>query len=212
MADEPRHGTRRVSSMTQENTPVAPPDWVSKALATLDAISGYTCAALAVAAGLILFIPSPLLGIELGPIRKDWGGFIASAMIVLALLAIARSIRSIHSIISKALLARSAQRARDGRKAEVLAHLDALSEDERNFMAYCLKNNQRSTVGNTMHGTVAMLAAKGLMLATPGGPAFSPAKMPCIIPDFVWVELKKRKALFRYKEPPAGERGTGWMR
>jgi hypothetical protein len=79
--------------MADDARPIAPPDWISKTLATLDAISGYTYAALAAAAALVLFVPSPLGAIDLGPIRKDWGGWIAVCMVAFGLLAVAKIAR-----------------------------------------------------------------------------------------------------------------------
>jgi hypothetical protein len=197
--------------MAEDNKPVAPPDWVSKTLATLDAISGYTYAALAIAAALILFIPSSTFGVDLAPIRKAWGAWLFAAMIALALLAIAKVVRAIHPLVGKGLLALSARRARKMKRAEILSHLDSLSEEERNLLAHCVSTNQRSIIGNYLNGALTMLVSKGLFQMAPN-PIFTPARMPYLIPDFVWAELQKRKAQFQYKEPPPGERGTGWMR
>src|ERR1700691_4735319 len=137
--------------MADESRPVAPPDWISKTLATLDAISGYTYVALAVAAALILFVPSPLDGIDLGPIRKDWGGWIAACMVAFALLAIAKIARTIHPMIANAWIARSDRRARTMRQADVLNHLNTLSLNERNLLARCLTNNERSIISNYLN-------------------------------------------------------------
>src|ERR1700680_1854890 len=132
--------------MAEDSKPVAPPDWVSQTLATLDTVSGYTYVALAVAAGLILFLPSPLFGTDLSSIRKDWGGLVAVGMIVFALLAVAKIARAIHPMIANAWLARSDRRARTMRQADVLNHLHTLSLDERNLLARCLANNERSII------------------------------------------------------------------
>jgi hypothetical protein len=56
--------------MAEESKSVTPPDWISKTLATLDAISGYTYAALAIAAGLILFRPITRFDTELAPMSN----------------------------------------------------------------------------------------------------------------------------------------------
>jgi hypothetical protein len=197
--------------MVEDSKPIAPPDWISKTLATLDAISGYTYAALAVAAGLILLAPVWQFGTELAPIRKEWGGWLFAAMIVFVLLAIAKAIRAIHPMIGNAFRAYTGRRKRRRQQAEILAHLDTLSEEERNYVAHFVANNERSTVGNYLNGTLTMLVSKGLFQMVPN-PIFTPARVPYIIPDFVWKELQKRKTQFQYKEPPASERGTGWMR
>jgi len=195
--------------MADDSKPIAPPDWISKTLATVDAISGYTYVALAVAAGLILFLPSPLAGIDLGPIRKDWGGWIVVGMIAFALLAVARVARTIHPVIANARIARSDRRARTMRQADVLKHLDTLSVDERIILARCLANNERSIISNYLNGPLTMLVTKGLFQMAPTR-LFTPMKMPYVIPDFVWAALQKRKVEFRLKE--TRNDGTGWMR
>ena len=181
--------------MAEDSKPSAPPDWVSKTLATLDAISGYTYAALAAACGLILFLPSPLLGIDLAPIRRDWGGWIVVGMIAVAFLALAKMARAVHPLIANAIVARSARRALNMKQAEILAHLDALSVAERNLLACCLANNEKTIISNYLNGPLTMLVAKGIVRMAPN-PIFTPMKMPYIIPDFVWAELQRRRAEF----------------
>jgi hypothetical protein len=195
--------------VAEDSKPVEPSDWVSKTLATLDAINGYTYTALAIAAGLILFLPSPLLGIDLSPIRRDWGAWIVAGVILFALLAVAKCARAVHPMIGNALLARSARRARNMRQADVLKHLDTLSIDERNILAYRLAKNERSMVSSYLNGPLTMLVAKGLFQMTPT-PIFTATKMPYTIPDFVWTELQKRKEEFPL--PETRNDGTGWMR
>ena len=183
--------------MTEDSKAVAPPDWVSKTLATLDAISGYTCAALAISCGLLLFFP-PLLGIDLAPIQNAWGGWITAGMIGFALLAAARMARAIHTVVANALVVRSARRALELKQSEVLRHLDTLSDDERKILEWCVKNHQRGIVSNYLNQPLALLTTKGIFEVAPP-PLFTLMKMPYLIPDFVWNELQQRKTEFTPK-------------
>ena len=193
--------------MTEDSKAVAPPDWVSKTLATLDAISGYTCAALAIACGLVLFFP-PLVGIDLAPIRNAWGGWISMGMIGFALLAAARMARAIHTVGANALATRSARRALELKQSVVLGHLETLSEDERKIIEWCVKNNQRGLVSNYLNQPLALLTTKGIFEVAPPL-LFTPMKMPYLIPDFVWNELQQRKTEFAPKSTGNWQEGLG---
>jgi hypothetical protein len=193
--------------MADENRPIAPPDWISKTLATLDAISGYTYVALAAAAALIIFAPSPL-GVDFGPIRKDWGGWIAACMVIFALLALAKIARAIHPMIVNEWIARADRRARAMEQADVLDHLSTLSLDERDILAYCLANNERSIVSNYLNAPLTMLVTKGIFQMAPN-PIFTPMQVPYMIPNFVWRELQNRRAEFPLRRR---NDGTSWMR
>jgi hypothetical protein len=57
--------------VSDERNQVASPDWVSKVLATVDSVSGYTFAALAIAGALVILLPSPIVGVDLAPIAAD---------------------------------------------------------------------------------------------------------------------------------------------
>jgi hypothetical protein len=198
--------------MAEDSKPVASPDWISKTLATLDAISGYTYAALASACGLVLFLPSPLFGVDVSQVRRDWVGWIAVGMITFALLALAKIARAIHPVIANAVVARSARRALHMKQAEVLAHLDALSVEERYLLAHCLANNEKTIISNYLNGPLTMLVTKGIFRMAPN-PIFTPMKMPYIIPDFVWAELQRRKAEFPPEDPNHRHERLrhGWM-
>lgn len=65
------------------------PDWIARTLAILDALSGWVLLALTIALGVVLFAPTPP-GIDLEPIRRDWGGWIFFGQVVLGFLTLAR--------------------------------------------------------------------------------------------------------------------------
>jgi hypothetical protein len=148
--------------MTGSEHAIIPPDWVSKTLATLDAISGYTYTALAFAGGLILFLPSPMFGIDLSPIRAQWSAWIGVGVIVFAALAIGKLVRTIHGTVASAWAIHKMQRGQKKRKAEVLAHLDTLSEDEKRLLSNCLADNRRSVIGNYLDAPLVRLPSKGI--------------------------------------------------
>jgi hypothetical protein len=186
--------------MTEDSKAVAPPEWISKTLATLDAISGYTYAALVIACGLVLFLPSPLFEIDLAPLRSAWGGWVVVGMIGFASLTFAKIARAIHPLLANALVARSERRLLRANQAKVLIHLDTLSIDERRLLAECIAANQRGIVSNYLNGPLTLLVSKGIFQMAPN-PIFTERKMPYIIPDFVWTELQKRKAEFPPEDP-----------
>ncbi len=180
--------------MAEEGNPISPPEWVSKTLATIDAISGYTYAALAVAGGVIIFLPSPIFGVDLGPLRKVWGAWIGAGTIAFAVLMIAKMARTFHTWVVSALIVRNARRAQGMREADVLAHLATLSNEERKLLARCLADNRRSVMGNHLNASLVQLASKGLFEIPTQ--ISTPMQMTYVIPDFVWVALQERKADF----------------
>ena len=90
--------------------PIEPPEWVSKTLATLDTISGYTFAFLALAGAFVLWNPSPFYGIDLAPLRSSWGGWILGGIVTCLCLAAAKVARGIHAAMAGVLSRRTDRR------------------------------------------------------------------------------------------------------
>lgn len=137
--------------------PIEPPEWVSKGLATLDAVSGYTFAFFALADGLILWGPSPFYGVDLTPLRSKWGDWLLAGSILRLWLAAAKVVRSLHGVAGRALSRRAEIRAEESAarkdekvkaaaKAEALERIkvrcSSLSEGDSYVIAFCLLNNQ----------------------------------------------------------------------
>lgn len=119
--------------MTDNQNPTSS-DWISKTLAAIDSVSGYTFSALAIAGALVLFLPSPFLGIDFSPIKKEYGGWIGAGVIACIALAMAKTIRSLHATIATAWLNHKAKRAQRFQQSDVLAYLDTLSEGEKLYL------------------------------------------------------------------------------
>jgi len=206
--------------MFETGTPIAPPEWVSKLLATIDTVSGYTFALLAVACGLILWLPSPILGIDLNPVRLGWSAWIALALVFFASLSMAKVLRTAHAAARNASKRRSARREREAHVAEtarrrtdrerdILRHLDTLSDAERHLLARCIASGERGIVGSYINGPLVLLTSKGIFEMRPN-PIFTPARTPYLIPEFVWVELQRRRNEFPY-DPNSAYSRNGWM-
>jgi hypothetical protein len=72
---------------------------ISKFLAFIDRVSGFTLLGLATAGSLILALPSPFLGIDVAPIRTGWdGAAILGATIVACCLWVAKVLRGFHNV------------------------------------------------------------------------------------------------------------------
>ncbi|MBN8543651.1 MAG: hypothetical protein J0M34_05245 [Alphaproteobacteria bacterium] len=76
------------------------PDWTAKVLSALDTVSGWTCFAIAVAMGMILFLPTTA-GIDLTVIREAHGGWLFFAMVLCAALTFARILRELTAGFKK---------------------------------------------------------------------------------------------------------------
>lgn len=88
--------------MTDSPNPATASDFVTKLLATFDSISGYTILAVALACAAVLALPSPLLGIDLGPLRTGMiGAIIAGIGILAACLVAAKILRAAHEAHTK---------------------------------------------------------------------------------------------------------------
>ncbi len=188
------------------------PDWIARTLAVLEALSGWVSLALTIALGFVLFAPAPP-GIDLEPIRRDWGGWIFFGQVVFGFLTLARFAQWSAATVRSAL-----QRQREGVKEEqrqrqahereeaelkraqeeraqyesdVLAHLDTLSSEERDALNYLVQHNQRTAVGSMYVGALHTLHTKGL-LEVPSG-ILTPLQAPHTVPDFVWDTLFERK-------------------
>ena len=189
-------------------------DFYAKALEALKSLSGWIFLLLAVAMGLILWLP--IQPSALDPLRQSWGGWILAAGIIFACLTIARIAQSataaIASMINRRVAARQARAAqeiadraeaarlaqieqeKEEAEREVLAYLDTLSDAERKGLAWFLENNARTTTGALSDPTLGMLRAKGL--AVPHEGQFHRLEWPHTIPEYVWVELKRREGEF----------------
>ncbi len=170
------------------------PDLIIKTLAILGALSGWILLALTFALGVVLFAPTPP-GIDLEPIRHEWGGWIFIAQVVFGFLTLARFAQWAAATVWSAL-----QRHRKGVEEEarrnkyesaVLAQLDTLSSQERDALKYLVQHNQRTAVGVLHFGTLHTLRTKGLLEVQSG--ILAPQKAPHTVPDFVWDALLERK-------------------
>ncbi len=188
------------------------PDWIVRTLAILDALSGWVLLALTIALGVVLFAPTPP-GIDLEPIRRDWGGWIFFGQLVLGFLTLARfaqwAAATVRSILQRQReRAEQEERQRQAHEREqtelareqekraqyesrVLAHLDTLSSEERDALKYLVEHNQRTAVGALHFGVLHTLDTKGLLEVQPG--ILTPLEVPHTVPDFVWDALLKRK-------------------
>lgn len=188
------------------------PDWIAKTLAILDALSGWVLLALTIALGIVLFAPTPL-GIDLQPIRRDWGGWIFVGLVVFGFLTLARFAQWAAATVRSALqrqrerveeeerrrqahereqaeVARE-QEERAQYKSRVLAHLDTLSSEERDALKYLVEHNQRTDVGPLHFGVLHTLHTKGLLEVQAG--ILTPMRAPHTVPDFVWNALLVRR-------------------
>ena len=188
------------------------PDWIAKTLAILDALSGWVLLALTIALGVVLFAPTPP-GIDLEPIRRDWGGWIFFGQVVFGFLTLARFLQWAAATVRSALQRQrerveEEERQRQAHKREeaevarekeertqyesrVLAHLDTLSNEERDALKYLVEHNQRTAVGVLHFGALHTLHTKGL-LEVPAG-ILTPMEAPHTVPDFVWNALLVRR-------------------
>jgi len=188
------------------------PDWIVKTLAILNALSGWVLLALTIALGVVLFAPTPP-GIDLEPIRRDWGGWIFFGQVVFGFLTLARFAQWAAATVRSALqrqrerveeeerqrqahkreeaeLAR-AQEERAQYKSDALAHLDTLSSEERDALKYLVQHNQRTAVGSMYFGVLHTLHTKGLLEVASG--ILTPLRAPHTVPNFVWDALLERK-------------------
>lgn len=159
------------------------PDWIAKALSVLSALSVWVLLALTAALGFILFAPPPD-GIDLGPIRRDWGGWIFSGLVVFGFLTLARFTQWVTAKIKTRSI--RAQHERD-----VLSHLDTLSDEENKALKYLVENNQRTAVGVMHFGVLNTLRSKGLLEINTT--LLTPMDAPHTVPAFVWEALFKKK-------------------
>ncbi len=177
------------------------PDWIVKALATLEALSGWLLLALTAALAIVLFAPAPP-GIDLEPIRRDWGGWIFTGQVIFGLLALARFAQWATGTVQSALQRRRAreseeaelERAQEERaryERDVLAHLDTLSSEERDALRYLVEKNQRTAVGVLHFGVLHTLHTKGLLEVKAG--ILTPLEAPHTVPNFVWNALIERR-------------------
>ena len=184
--------------------PLEPPEWVTKALATLDAISGYTFTFLALAGAIILWAPSPLLGVDLSPIRSGWGAWLLVATILCLSLALGKMIRALHASIARSRRERTARQAaevEERRKKneeeaarrehadQIRRRCDWLSASEKNLVAFCLLECRQSITMPVSNPTVAQLVHKRLL--SPGGGGRMSATA-FTFPDDVWEHIVSR--------------------
>lgn len=197
---------------------IEPPEWISKTLATLDAISGYTFGSLAVAGAIVIWSPPGLFGVDLGPLRATWGGYILVGTIAFACLAVAKVLRTIHASIDRRRRERTARdqaeaRARQEREAEEAARqrsaevirrrCASLSQGERSLVAFCLLENRQSIVLPMANAFAVQLVHKEL-LAEGGG---RPTGRVFTFPDDVWAHVTAQRDDFL---PP--DRTEQWTR
>lgn len=188
------------------------PDWIAKTLAILDALSGWVLLALTIALGVVLFAPTPP-GIDLEPIRRDWGGWIFFGQVVFGFLTLARFVQWAAATVRSARQRQrerveEEERQRQAHKREeaevarekeertqyesrVLAHLDTLSSEERDALKYLVENNQRTAVGVLVFGVLHTLRTKGLLEVQTD--ILTPMKAPHTVPEFVWNALLVRR-------------------
>jgi hypothetical protein len=187
----------------------APPEWFAKALAAFNAVPGWTLFALALALATMLYAPIPG-EVDLTQIRRDWGGWILAATILLAALAFARLVQRVEVWITRAWQRRAEQRARKVCEAETLAHLETLSQDEWEILSECVSRNQRTYATSPMtprpFGAVRALAFKGLVEPDLEPGLFTAAALPYTIPIFVWEELQRRRESFLPVAKPVTKR------
>ena len=78
--------------MNGEHLPTSSPELAVKGLTAFDHVSGWTCGALAIVSAFLLFSPYTL-GIDLTPIRQNYGGWIFTVMAILGALTAAKMLR-----------------------------------------------------------------------------------------------------------------------
>jgi hypothetical protein len=194
--------------MSGENqNSIGSPDWISKLLATIDAISGYTYAALTVAVGVALWGPSPFLGIELKALRQQWGPWLLVAMFAFLCLTVAKVARWIHGAVARTASARAVRReaaaelrqkqdaeeaAREKRSEQIVRRCQSLSQGEMMLLAYLLLENRQSITMPMTNPHAQQLAHKGL-LAQGGG---RPTGLVFTVPDDAWEYLKGIRETF----------------
>jgi Sec-independent protein translocase protein TatA len=188
------------------------PDWFGKMLTILDALSGWVLFALAASLALVLLAPTPT-GVDLGPLRRDWGGWIYAAFVVFGSLACARLAQWVTALVREKVQQERQQKYRkeqeqqeqareqaktkkeqkelERRKCEILKYLDTLSEEERTALHYLVQRNQRTGIGPIHFGPLHTLSSKGLLEMT--ARVFSQLDAPFTVPDFVWDALLERK-------------------
>ncbi len=170
------------------------PDWIVKTLAGLAALSVWVLIPLTAALWVVLFAPAPQ-GIDLEPIRREWGGWIFFALVVVGFLALARIAQWITTKTQAAIQGRRERAAeRAGRvqyERDVRKHLDTLSADERETLKYLVENNERTAVGVLHSGVLHTLRTKGLLVV--GSGVLSLLNAPHTVPGFVWEALLERK-------------------
>lgn len=168
--------------------------------------------ALTIALGVVLFAPTPP-GIDLEPIRRDWGGWIFFGQVVLGFLTLARFAQWAAATIRSALQRQreradkeerrrqahereeaeltGAQAKRTQYESGVLAHLETLSSEERDALKYLIQHSQRTAVGSMYFGALHTLHTKGLLEVASG--ILTPLEAPHTVPAFVWEALLERK-------------------
>ena len=83
--------------MANDHDPTSSGNFAARLLEAFDLTSGYTILAIAVAGAVVLQLPSPIFGIDLGPIRIGiYGATIAAITILAGCLAIAKALRAAH--------------------------------------------------------------------------------------------------------------------
>lgn len=187
-----------------EGKPLEPPEWVTKALATLDAISGYTFGFLALAGAIILWAPSPLLGVDLSPIRAGWEAWLLAITILCFSLALGKMVRALHASIARGRRERARRQAAEGeerrkreeeeaargaRADQIRRRCDWLSASEQNLVAFCLLERRQSITMPVSNPTVAQLVHKRLL--SPGGGGRMSATA-FTFPDDVWEHIVSR--------------------
>lgn len=171
-----------------------PPDWFSTILAFLNVRSGRPLlAAFALAlAGMILLIilyaPGQVAETHLAPIRRDlagWGGHILIYTLVFVAFVVVL-------LVWHCWNRRKNMLARRETEAQTLAHLDALPDDERHILRQCVLRGYSSFRADSLGGysivrdeVLNRLAAKRLV-------EFRFWDSIYTIPQFVWVELRRR--------------------
>ncbi len=170
------------------------PDWIAQTLAVLEALSGWVLLALTIALGIVLFAPTPP-GIDLEPIRREWGGWIFIAQVVFGFLTLARfaqwAAATVRSAVQRHRKGVEEEARRNKYESRVLAHLDTLSSEERDALKYLVQHNQRTAVGALPFGVLHTLRTKELLEVQPG--ILTPLKTPHTVPDFVWDALFERR-------------------
>lgn len=190
----------------QAANPSHPADWVSKSLAAIDAISGFTFTAIAAACYFLLFV-APTADIpEYERFRAEWSGHLWAGLVFSSALAIGKIVRSVWRYAAKLVsdftearrLGHEASKRRqivEDQRRSILKELDTLSRNEHLLIREFIDKNMKSISGNPFGETTSQLIAKGLLETR--GPVLSALGTPVIMPDFVWDELQKRDEKLR---------------